>query len=211
MWNRKFALRAKNRLNQWVGIKYHIEYNGIDSDTIALHNFKSGYCGISRVEGNTTCLCYLVSSSVMEGRTIQELEEEILMKNPFLNHIFKEAKHLYSKPLAISQISFDKKSTSLGKVVFVGDAAGLVAPLSGNGMSLALRTSKILTEHIDSGQFYHEYRKAWNSQIASRLWWGRAIQRGFGNPTVTELLIATCRTFPSLGNYLIAKSHGEEF
>jgi len=208
-WNRAFASKAKNSLNQWVGIKYHIKYDGMDNQTIALHNFDHGYCGISNVEEGRTCLCYLVSSKVMKDKSIPELEAAVLKRNPHLKTIFDSSRYLYEKPLAISQISFDKKSLNEDKVSFVGDAAGLITPLCGNGMSLALRSAKIMAETIDNPQM--NYAIIWKKEIAPRLWWGRLIQRGFGNVWLSEILVGMCRLFPFIGKFLVGKSHGEEF
>ena len=48
-WNRSFVDRKANKLNNYIGVKYHIK-TGFPADTIALHNFKNGYCGISQIE-----------------------------------------------------------------------------------------------------------------------------------------------------------------
>ena len=50
-WKRPFILAKKNKLNNYIGIKYHVRYD-LPDDLIALHNFKKGYCGISKVEGD---------------------------------------------------------------------------------------------------------------------------------------------------------------
>ena len=44
----------------YIGVKHHIKIDGLMPENyIALHNFKDGYCGISRVEDDVYCLCYL--------------------------------------------------------------------------------------------------------------------------------------------------------
>src|SRR4029077_5031507 len=48
-WQRKFAMNNKSKLNNFVGVKYHVR-TSFSEDTIALHNFFNGYCGISKVE-----------------------------------------------------------------------------------------------------------------------------------------------------------------
>jgi len=145
----------------------------------------------------------------MKNKTISELEAEVLKRNPHLKTIFEKSSSLYDKPLAISQISFDKKTLKQSNVSFIGDAAGLITPLCGNGMSLALRSAKMMAESIRNDSF--EYEVHWKKVIAPRLWWGRHIQRGFGNVRLSEVLVAICRLFPFLGKFLVSKSHGDEF
>lgn len=47
----------------YMAVKYHIQYR-FDKNTIALHNFQEGYCGISAVEKDTYCLCYLTHKKI---------------------------------------------------------------------------------------------------------------------------------------------------
>src|SRR6202012_2587619 len=105
-------------------------------DTIALHNFQGGYCGISRVENDKCCLCYLTTAANLKqnGNDIKKMEEQVLMKNPQLKRILTNATHLYEQPLTISQISFARKEQIYGHVLLSGDSAGLITPLCGNGM-----------------------------------------------------------------------------
>ena len=60
-WSRNFIQKKPGKLNNYIGVKYHIKTSFPD-DTIALHNFKNGYCGISKVEGDEYCLCYLTTA-----------------------------------------------------------------------------------------------------------------------------------------------------
>ncbi|MDP4663076.1 MAG: FAD-dependent oxidoreductase, partial [Salibacteraceae bacterium] len=51
-WGRSNALDHSKPITNteaWVGIKYHVE-KGPDADTIEIHAFEDGYCGISEVE-----------------------------------------------------------------------------------------------------------------------------------------------------------------
>jgi flavin-dependent dehydrogenase len=49
-WKRPFAIAAKNGLNNYIGVKYHIRPGFFPGDTIALHTFRNGYCGIVKIE-----------------------------------------------------------------------------------------------------------------------------------------------------------------
>ena len=60
-WKRNFAEKKVNKLNNFIGVKYHIKTN-FSKDHIALHNFKDGYCGISAIEDDKYCLCYLTNA-----------------------------------------------------------------------------------------------------------------------------------------------------
>jgi flavin-dependent dehydrogenase len=150
-WKRQFTQVKPNALNHYIGVKYHIRTHH-PADLIALHNFEHGYCGISQIEENKYCLCYLTSAgNLRKSRNdISIMEKNILMRNPFLERIFSNAEWLYEEPLTISRISFNKKTQVENHVLMIGDTAGLIAPLCGNGMSMALHSSKLAFEEMHS-------------------------------------------------------------
>jgi flavin-dependent dehydrogenase len=219
-WKRKFILRKNNQLNNYIGVKYHIR-SDFPSDSIALHNFRNGYCGISRVEDDRYCLCYLTTAENLRsvGNSIPKMEKEILRQNPFLDRIFDSAKLLYEEPETISQISFERKSLVENHILFIGDAAGMITPLCGNGMSMALHGSKIAFECIDPFlkgksdryELEQEYSDRWNRQFGKRLQAGRMIQRFFGHPFLSNFLIRSLRPLPRLVSFLIRQTHGTPF
>ena len=219
-WNRRFVTNKANKLNNFIGVKYHIKTN-FPSDTIALHNFKNGYCGISKIEEDKYCLCYLTNAENLKDNdnSIEEMEKNILHKNTHLKNIFKNSEILYDQPVTISQISFDKKTQVENHILLLGDAAGMITPLCGNGMSMALHGSKIaagfihqyLQGKISRTKMEADYTKQWRSIFEKRLRTGRWIQKFFGKVWVTNLFISFMKRFPLLTKALIKQTHGESF
>ena len=217
---RPFVKAKPNALNNFIGVKYHIRYPHLRNQ-IALHNFSNGYCGIEEIENGVCCLCYLTTAENLRktGNTIQQLEEKILWKNPLLKEIFQNAEFIYKKPLTISQISFQKKSQVQNHLLCVGDAAGMITPLCGNGMSMALHGSKIAFQNIDlyfkKGQdrlaLETNYEQEWNQHFAKRIFVGRTIQKLFGNEKLTNYFLQFMQHFPKLSNKLINATHGKVF
>lgn len=219
-WNRTFLRAGDKRLDNYVGIKYHIQTDW-GENIIGLHNFQHGYCGISRIEENKYCLCYMVKADLLKQRrgNIQQLQNEVLAQNPHLKKIFRESKTVQNFPISISQINFNKKTIVEEGVLMLGDAAGTIPPLCGNGMSMALHSSKIAATLIDqflSGtisrlQMEQFYQKSWNKEFGARLRFGRLLQRFFGQSSVTNLFVRLFKTFPFLASSVIKKTHGKPF
>jgi flavin-dependent dehydrogenase len=219
-WKRNFTLQKANRLNNYIGVKYHIKTD-FPADLIALHNFKNGYCGISKVDSEKYCLCYLTTAGNLQqsGNSIPRMEKEILQQNPFLKKIFSESSFLYDSPVTIAQISFAKKNQVENHVLLSGDAAGMITPLSGNGMSMALHGSKIMFPAINSflkgkmsrDKMETQYNERWKKFFSKRLRAGRTIQRFFGSPALSNLLITGLKPFPGLVNRLVSATHGQPF
>lgn len=111
-WKRDFIQQKPNKLNNYIGVKYHIKTNH-PADLISLHNFENGYCGISQIEEGKYCLCYLTTADNLKksNNNILQMEKEILFQNLHLKKLFTEAEFLYDAPLTISQISFNKKKS----------------------------------------------------------------------------------------------------
>ena len=219
-WNRLFANQKPNKLNNYIGVKYHIKTT-FPADTIALHNFKNGYCGISKIEEDKYCLCYLTNAKNLKtsNNSIEAMEKNILQKNPQLKNIFENSEFLYQSPVTISQISFNKKTQVENHVLLTGDAAGMITPLCGNGMSMALHASKIasgfihefLAGKISRTEMEAGYTKHWKSTFAKRLQAGRWIQSMFGKVWITNFFIGLMKKMPGLTRVLIKKTHGESF
>lgn len=219
-WDRAFIQEKKDKLNNYIGIKYHVKYDH-PKDEIVLHNFLNGYCGMSSIEDDKSCLCYLTTAENLKlsSNSIPRLEENYLFKNPKLKEIFTNAKFLYAQPLAISQISFGKKSQVENQVLMIGDAAGMITPLCGNGMSMAMHGSKIafgtiqkfLSGKINRAVMEKEYSRRWKDAFSNRLLIGRTVQRLFGAERPTALFLKSMHQLPWLARKVISSTHGQPF
>lgn len=219
-WKRSFTLEKSGKLNNYIGIKYHIRYPQ-PTNVIALHNFKDGYCGISKIEDDKCCLCYLTTAANLKqhNNSITQMEKELLSQNPCLSEIFSMATFIYAQPLAISQVSFEPKTQVENGILMLGDTAGLITPLCGNGMSMAMHASLLafqnidlfLQEKISRPQMELLYTNAWKKEFSNRLLAGRLIQRVFGGNKTTALFLKTMNALPPLANTIIRLTHGKTF
>ncbi|MFT4155338.1 NAD(P)/FAD-dependent oxidoreductase [Parafilimonas sp.] len=218
-WKRSFAEKKPDKLNNYIGVKYHVRAD-FPKSHIALHNFKNGYCGISAVEDDTYCLCYLTTADNLSANTgsIQKMQENVLYRNPVLKKLFTESEFLYDAPLTISQISFDKKTQVENHILMLGDAAGMITPLCGNGMSMAMHAAKLafnemhglLERKISRVEMESGYTAAWRKQFAVRLATGRLVQRLMGSNS-TAFVLKLLHGFPFLGKIFIRATHGKRF
>ncbi|MFP4096985.1 MAG: NAD(P)/FAD-dependent oxidoreductase [Cyclobacteriaceae bacterium] len=201
----------------YIGVKYHLRTDFPD-DLIALHNFRGGYCGISRVEDGRTNLCYLGSrSSLRQYGSIEEMEQAVVYENPYLRDIFMQAEFLFEKPEVINEVSFAPKQPVENHILMSGDTAGLITPLCGNGMAMAIHSAKLLSELII--QYYRPegfrrsvleeaYRQQWQQAFAQRLWVGRKVQRLFGSAWLSEAGVGMVRNIRPLARWIMRNTHG---
>jgi flavin-dependent dehydrogenase len=203
----------------YLAVKYHLRTDH-PKDVIALHNFADGYAGISAIEDDKYCFCYLTTrQNLKQAGTVAKMEEKVLSRNPYLRQIFRESEFLYEQPEVINEISFAPKTAIIDHVLCIGDAAGLITPLCGNGMALAFHSAKIATEtvlnytqnHRNRNLLEAEYRQTWEKQFANRLQAGRVLQGLFGKEMLSEIAVASLQKFPAAVQFLMRQTHGKPF
>ena len=203
----------------YLAVKYHLRAS-MPQNLIALHNFPDGYAGISAIEDNKYCFCYLTTRrNLKKHGTIARMEERVLSQNPYLSHIFRESEFLYRQPEVINEISFAPKSAIVNHLLCAGDAAGLITPLCGNGMAMAIHAGKILSEevlayfqnHGNRSHLEERYSQAWKNQFETRLMVGRRLQWLFGKKILSELTVSLLRKMPFALKFLMAQTHSQAF
>ncbi|MBC6611038.1 FAD-dependent oxidoreductase [Hymenobacter sp. BT507] len=204
----------------YLGVKYHLRLPGHPRDLISLHNFADGYAGFSAIEEDKLCFCYLTTRRNLKAHgTIAELEAQVLMRNPHLRAILTGAEQLYPQPEVINEISFAPKSCVEDHVLLCGDAAGLITPLCGNGMAMALHGACLAAGHahhflqgqISRAALEMAYTYSWQQQFGARLRVGRLVQRLFGQPHLSNWVVGGLRHWPSAVQALVARTHGQPF
>lgn len=204
----------------YLGVKYHLRYPAMPRDLIALHNFADGYAGISAIEDDKLCFCYLTTRRNLKAHgTIAALEANVLARNPHLRQILETAEQLYPQPEVINEISFAPKTCLERHMLLAGDAAGLITPLCGNGMAMAIHgaslaathASAFLKGHLSRPQLEAAYATDWQAHFGPRLRVGRAVQGLFGQPLLSELAVRGLRRWPAAVRALMRRTHGPEF
>lgn len=219
-WGRRTSLHKQpTQSRNYVGVKWH--YSGpLPADLITLHTFQGGYGGLSRVEDEQICFCYMVDSARLKSAgNIPRLEQQLRSENRHLDEMLAPLTPVWEEPLSISQLSFLPKTRVHEGVLLLGDAAGSIAPLAGNGMSMALHAAWLLHQcwekHGRSASDFERlaahYDKLWRTQFELRTLVSYRLQGAFGKVTPATLLFRSVGAFPALGKALTRLTHGKTF
>ena len=202
----------------YLGVKFHVK-GSFSENLVALHNFKGGYCGISKVENNTINVCYITNFlSFQKYKNINDFEKNVILKNQFLKEIFENSTSVFEQPLSISQISFETKNPIENHMMMCGDAAGMIHPLCGNGMSMAIQSaqiaSKLILNYLKGNKTNRDtlekrYIMQWNAQFKWRLKVGHFIAMLFRNDKVASILLQVLKRLPFLLPVIIKQTHGK--
>lgn len=205
--------------SSWLGVKAHYKYDDFPDNLVALHNFKGGYGGLSKTESGAINFCYLTQyESFHKEKNVESFNHNVVSQNPFLATFLKQAEPLFDAPLTIAQISFKPKKAVTDHVLMTGDTAGLIHPLCGNGMAMAIHSAKIASELIHKclmnpsyqrQQLERDYQKEWNKTFKQRLWVGRRLQTLLLSETLSTMALATAVKLPRILRKMITYTHGE--
>jgi flavin-dependent dehydrogenase len=199
----------------WIASKAH--YTGIDlPNIIELHAFPGGYCGLSQIEAGQINVCWIAHQRILKTGSGDRLCPDALLQNPVLAERLS-AMHRVSTPKKLAQISFAAKAKFEGDLCMIGDAGGMITPLCGDGMAMALCSAdlavplvtQVLQERLSPEIFRNQYETAWNRSFGLRLPLGRLMHTGFIHPILADLGINLCHRFPPLGNWLIQSTRGK--
>ena len=172
--NRPFT----HQLAPYLGVKGH--YRGdFPKDLIALHNFKGGYCGISSVEDDLINVCYLADFKTFKKyKNLATFEEKVIRQNPHMETFLSQAVAVFEEPMTISQVSFLSKARVENHLLMSGDSAGMIHPLCGNGMSMAIHSALLLSEILiayyngdiqSRAEVEQFYSQKWEKTFSKRL------------------------------------------
>ena len=152
-------------------------------------------------------MCYITEySEFKKFRNIDDFQKRVVSKNNMLKSLFDEAKMDFDKPLTISQISFDSKPLIEDHIVMCGDSAGMIHPLCGNGMSMAIQGAKIASElivqYFEGGLSREEleraYKKRWNRSFRLRIKTGKGLARLFRMKSLALYMMNSLTIHPKI-------------
>ncbi len=217
--DKKLERHFLQKTSGWLAVKAHYQNPGYPDDLVSLHNFKGGYCGLSKTETGAVNVCYLASyKSFKKYRDIAHFKHIVLMQNPRLKKFFQSSVPLFEKELSIAQIHFGRKSLVDEHILMIGDAAGLIHPLSGNGMAMAIHSAKLAVDSIvlyqkkslkDRKELEMDYSQKWKDRFEKRLWSGQILQMILLNKTLANVSQNMIQKFPRLMPYIIQQTHGK--
>jgi len=217
--DQKMKRKFIQKKSPYLAVKIHVK-GVFPENLVALHNFKGGYCGVSKVENNAINVCYITEyNSFKKHKNITDFQEKVVFKNKHLRKIFKESSPVFEKPLTISQVSFQTKNPVEDHIIMCGDTAGMIHPLCGNGMGMAISSAKLASTRII--QFLNgeiktredlekQYIRDWNKEFKIRLKAGHFIAWLFRNQTISQIAYSILKKIPFLLPKLIKFTHGKQ-
>jgi 2-polyprenyl-6-methoxyphenol hydroxylase-like FAD-dependent oxidoreductase len=166
--------------------------------------FRRGYLGVNAVEGGITNICGLVHASRLSGHKgrwdafIEVIRgEESQLDALYAAHEPAQDGYLSSEP-----VIFRARSAVEGGVFMIGDASGVIDPLTGNGMAMAIQSAllaspmllRLIEQPSRRSEIEDEYRRAHRAFFAPRIAWSRGVALLLSRPRMLDTALATVRS-----------------
>ncbi len=203
----------------YVAFKAHFagRHDVASPGTIELHAAPGGYCGVGPVEDDRVNVCWIGRTDALKdaGGT-PEAMLTMLRQNPKLDARLRPLSRVSERFEAVSQVPLMSKNRFAGNVCMVGDAAGMIAPLCGDGMAMALDAADLLAplaaeflaDNRPPAAFRSSYEQKWQHTFGRRMRIGRWVHAAAFRPNLTTALLYTCTALPPLARWLIRATRG---
>jgi flavin-dependent dehydrogenase len=211
-------VNQKSGLN---GVKFHISkkyLRDFPGNEIRIYASEGIYCGINSISMEEATLCFLEDRDNFSGSAKNHLIDLMKTNNKFRDIFTSDLTDNINdfKVYGTGNIYFGKRELVKDGIFMVGDAAGVIAPLTGDGIGMALETaeflSKILADGIrknkNSETVEQKYIRKWNEHFNSRLLTAGIIQKLVLYNTLIHPGIGIMNLFPSFLPKMIKMTRG---
>jgi len=207
--------------SEFFAFKVHVGadiLNKYETGTIKMFAADGIYCGLNPVSPDQASLCYLADSNITPGTAVEQLKILWRRNRSFGEHFREGSLDRISdfRVHGTGNIYFGKKDLMHGGIYFIGDSARMIAPLAGDGISMALESGFMIADILNKQSERHTndrdtgeaYAHSWNYMFAGRLRAADWIQRAIMNKYTRNMAAKLLECFPVLLNPLINSTRG---
>jgi menaquinone-9 beta-reductase len=173
-----------------IGMQTHLSRPKNFDDKVTLQFLPEGYCGMAAVGPETINVCLVAKPQEMRA-----------LKAWAINQFALDAKHEWR---SISPLSRKALSPRHGALLLAGDAARVVEPFTGEGITYALLSGELAGRSIISGNL-DLYPKAHRAIYRGKLWINDLSRLAVTRPALGNAILTCGRIVPSLLSFLTRK------
>jgi geranylgeranyl reductase family protein len=131
-----------------VGFQIHLDAPHAARGNIDIHIFPGGYAGLVGIGGNSFNLCLAVDKDRLPREQQAEfLSESLLPQNPYLRELLLNSRQA-GAVRATYPVYFKPRRCVADGILFIGDAARVNEPVSGEGIYFAMKSALLAAETI---------------------------------------------------------------
>jgi len=189
-------------------------YRGVDQGPTAdVHLLPSGFFAATTVDEGLYSVNLVVPRQHLAKRRGEPWDDFVLRHlaaAPHLQERLRRGQRLLPWQ-GCGPFAFTTRRQTLPGVALVGDAAGYVDPLTGEGIYFALFGARALAAALEqalheparAGAVMRGYAHTRHRELAPRLFAARLLQRGLRHPWLVRALLGALHRWPSLADLLV--------
>ena len=197
------CVRTRPAASDLFGFKAHFRRHRLPARTIGLAPFAGGYAGAVAVSGGAATFACSVRRDAL--RALRRRHGGVSAGEAIFRHVLNESAAMQEAFaaavregawLAVGPLRPGVRPLVREGIFAVGNAAGEVHPIVGEGITLALESARAIGEALQSGSLdaARRYRRA----IRLRLWRSAALATLASNPALGACVREPLRRMPSL-------------
>ncbi len=219
--DRQLGRKFVNFRSGYTGIKFHADisqFNNFKENEIYIFAGNSIYCGMNKVNDGMVTVCYLENKNKYPGKPEHHLTE-LASSNPGFANIISGRLLENLKNCTFfgaGNIYFGEKEPVKNGIFMIGDAAGVIAPLAGDGIGVAFESAEILSKvlfrlikgMINKKEAEAEYAGEWQENFKKRFTVSKIVQKGVLRNFTRENALRLIRLYPGIAGKLIELTRG---
>lgn len=192
----------------YIGVKAHFE--GICIQELMMHITKGAYFGVSPIDTNCVNVAGIIACSSAELLNPKETLDSFLKKPGLeqLQNILASGKMQFNDWLVGTVPEFGiRTQPQWPNVYFLGDAASVIPPATGNGLAMGLTSGILAATCALKGQDAL-YRALWTKEYKTRISRGMILHRLFLSPKWVNAIPFISKLFPFIPQYCFHATRG---
>jgi flavin-dependent dehydrogenase len=228
--DRKLQRRFLERTHPYLGLKRHFRpVVGDRGDAlrreltgwVEVHAFEGGYCGLNFIETGEVNVCMLLekrAATGLESTRWDAVASHLSCANLHLGKRLAALEPSEDSVHSVGQVPFTPKERGVWPILFVGDAAGVITPLCGDGQAMALESAVMLGSLLldapreatreDWDEMFRRWDRLWRREFQRRIRLGRALQAILLRCRWADPLVGLVRHTPFVARYLARATRG---
>lgn len=197
------SINASNSPSRYVGFKAHFK-NITPNRAVEMYSFPGGYLGLSNVDSEITNMACLIQKNRFSNFDSPD---------SFLGNLFEDRRmEALKKRLSRAEMVFPnwligqlpefgiRKNPFLEKVFWIGDAAGSIPPISGEGLAIAITSGYIAGDYLFQSTA-QEFKNAWLKRYRKRFLVTQKIHRLMMSPNLSRWAFKAVKRWPEILRY----------
>lgn len=189
--------RAAEHGWRWFGVKAHVVGISLVAD-LEMHFLNSGYVGLCRISENEVNVCGLFRRRNGDNEERREPADRLRGKpGSLLDQRLSIARWNHASFCTVGGLSLRPRRAAELREFCVGDALTMIAPVTGNGMSMAFESAGLavgpLTAYALGDSAWSDAQKnhavQCDASFGRRLRWSTLLQRALFFPAVRQFIL----------------------